>query len=136
METPLNARGSIDVLEGKKSLSTVVRKHDNEAPSKVGTTIDADDDLEYKKTLKSRFATVSGGKGIERRDTRGNDRVLVGCKANLEGRSGDGPAADAALAAATAAFDPAAAAAAAAPDAARADAAPARAHEGAGSINR
>ncbi|CAM9284637.1 unnamed protein product, partial [Laminaria digitata] len=45
---------------------------------------------QYGKTLRSRFAAISGGKGIERRETRSNGRVLVGRKANLEERSGDG----------------------------------------------
>ena len=57
--------------------------------------VDADDgddrdDLEYGKTLRARFASVAGSKYIERRETRGNDRVLVGRKANLTAMSGDG----------------------------------------------
>lgn len=120
MSNQPNARGSTDVPVGKKSSTKVLKTHDDEASSKVAATIDYDsgrggDDLQYGKTLKSRFAAISGGKGIERRDTRGNGRVLVGRKANLEDRpsDGQGAAVDAALPAGTAAAaDPAGATAA------------------------
>lgn len=138
MANRVHARGSTDVPVGKKSSIKVSKTHDDdEACLEVAATIDDDgrgddgDDLQYGKTLRSRFATISGGKGIERRETRGDGRVLVGHKANLEERSVDGPAAavDAALAAASAAADPAAAA----PDAAGPAPAPFPAHEDAGS---
>lgn len=139
MAHQVHARGSTDVPVGKKSSIKVSKTHDDEAFLEVAATIDDDgrgdggDDPQYGKTLRSRFAAIAGGKGIERRETRGDGRVLMGRKANLEERSVDGPAAavDAALAAASAATDPAAAAPdAAGPAPARA---PSRAHEDAGS---
>lgn len=150
MSSPLNARGSTDVPPGKKSSTIVLKTHDGEASSKVAATIDYDDgggggdDLQYGKTLKSRFAAIAGGKGVERRETRGNGRVLVGRKANLEERSGGGPVAavDAALPATTAAaaYPATSTAAAAAPDGAARAAddigpglVPSPVHEGAGS---